>query len=113
MHPLSIILIYFLLEISWLTLMKTFYISQYKSIISKKLLVRNWLAVILCYILLIIGIFKFATNIISGALFGLCVYGIYNMTNLALLPGYSWTLAIVDTLWGMTIFSIIGWLQMK
>ncbi len=35
-----------------------------------------------------------------GAAFGLAVYGVYNLTNKATLPGYSWKMVAVDTVWG-------------
>lgn len=37
---------------------------------------------------------------LRGALFGLAVYGVYNLTNLATLPAYSARVAAADTAWG-------------
>ena len=35
-----------------------------------------------------------------GALFGLVAYGTYDLTNAATLKGWSWTVTVVDMLWG-------------
>jgi uncharacterized membrane protein len=45
---------------------------------------------------------------IMGAMFGLVVYGTYNLTNVATLPGYSWTMVAVDTLWGTIVFATLA-----
>lgn len=37
-------------------------------------------------------------------LYGLCVYGVYDFTTLAILRGYDWRFAIADTLWGGLLF---------
>jgi uncharacterized membrane protein len=33
-------------------------------------------------------------------LYGVCIYGVYDFTNLAIFTDYDWRLAIADTLWG-------------
>ena len=38
-----------------------------------------------------------------GALFGLVAYATYDLTNLAVLKGYSPTIAVIDLAWGMVI----------
>lgn len=44
----------------------------------------------------------------EGGLFGLCAYGIYNFTNLALFKDYSITVALLDTLWGGALYTIVS-----
>lgn len=50
----------------------------------------------------------------GGAFFGLIVYGVYDLTNLATLTDWSLTLTVVDILWGMTVCGltslIVRWL---
>jgi uncharacterized membrane protein len=41
-----------------------------------------------------------ALAVVNGALLGLLAYGTYDITNLAVLKGYSATLAMVDMAWG-------------
>lgn len=38
-----------------------------------------------------------------GALMGLVAYGVYDMTNLATLKGWSWRLSLVDMGWGVFV----------
>lgn len=39
-----------------------------------------------------------------GALFGFVVYAIYNATNYAIFQDYSLTTALLDTIWGTTVY---------
>jgi len=38
---------------------------------------------------------------------GIGMYGVYNATNYAILPNYSLDLAVKDTFWGLTLFTIV------
>lgn len=40
-----------------------------------------------------------------GGLVGFCVYGLFNFTSKAIFVNYSWTVAIIDTLWGTSLFA--------
>ena len=48
--------------------------------------------------------------VILGAFFGLVVYGVYNLTNIATIPGDSWNMALIDLSWGILIFAILAFL---
>jgi uncharacterized membrane protein len=37
-------------------------------------------------------------------IYGICIYGVYDFTNHALLEQYDWKFAIADTLWGGVLF---------
>ena len=63
------------------------------------------------YVLCALGITVFAVqpalaaeswqkSLILGALFGLCAYGTYDLTNLATLQRWSFRLAVIDMAWG-------------
>jgi uncharacterized membrane protein len=43
----------------------------------------------------------------NGGLLGFCIYGIYDFTNLSIFKNYSPTMAVVDTCWGTTLFTLI------
>ena len=45
----------------------------------------------------------------EAALLGLATYGIYDFTNHAILKNYDLNIAIMDTVWGATLFSIVTW----
>ncbi|MGZ3338346.1 MAG: DUF2177 family protein [Reyranella sp.] len=71
----------------------------------------NWYAAILFYLVHALGIVTFAVPLagswvsaaLFGALFGFCVYGAYDLTNLATLRGWPLTVSLVDLAWGATV----------
>jgi uncharacterized membrane protein len=57
-----------------------------------------------------------STAVLRAALFGLVVYGVYDMTNMATLRHWSWRLAAVDIAWGTAVAATAGaaaWLLMR
>lgn len=46
-------------------------------------------------------------SFLYGALMGLVVYGVFDMTNMAILKNYPLTFAIVDMAWGTTVFGLV------
>ena len=74
-----------------------------------------WVAAILFYLVHAAGIAAFPLQLgggslgwaaLYGALFGLCVYAAYDLTNLATLRGWSLTLTIVDLAWGVAVTAV-------
>lgn len=54
--------------------------------------------------------------VFRSALLGLVVYGVYDMTNLAVLRGWTWKLALVDLAWGTAVAGLAGaaaWYTMR
>ena len=45
-----------------------------------------------------------------GAFYGLCTYGVYDLTNHATLRGWPATLTIVDIAWGVLICGATAWI---
>ena len=43
-----------------------------------------------------------------GAILGLCLYGVYDLTNLTFLKNYSVTFAMVDIVWGWVICALVS-----
>jgi uncharacterized membrane protein len=37
-------------------------------------------------------------------MYGVCIFGVYDFTTLALMKGYDWKFAVADTLWGGVLF---------
>jgi uncharacterized membrane protein len=52
-------------------------------------------------------------DFLKGGLLGLVIYGVYDTTTLALLRGWDTNLAIIDILWGTTLFSLTTFLTLK
>ncbi len=117
-----IMIFYALLEFIWIFGMNNFYATQFKNFTKdRQFFIRSNLAVLLVYPILFIGFYYFVINqitidtpmskaVILGAFFGLVVYGVYNLTNIATIPGYSWNMALIDLSWGILIFAILAFL---
>jgi|TARA_B110000008_G_scaffold211221_1_gene210086 uncharacterized membrane protein len=77
----------------------------------------NILATIACYILLSMGIYYFIIkkNFSYSETFylGIFVYGVYDLTTMAILKNWKWNTVIMDTLWGGTLFVLVKFLFQK
>lgn len=71
----------------------------------------NWVAIVLVYIAIPLGLFYFVISryigqslslkiVGEGFLFGILTYAVYDLTNLATLKNWSIQMTIVDILWG-------------
>jgi uncharacterized membrane protein len=67
----------------------------------------NWYAAILFYLVHALGIVVFAVPLAGSwvSLFGFCVYGAYDLTNLATLRGWPLTVSVVDLAWGGAVMA--------
>jgi uncharacterized membrane protein len=68
------------------------------------------LGAIVCYVLLIGGLYFFILRthrpVMEAFLMGLLIYGVYDSTNYATLKKWDWKMAVMDTLWGATLFAL-------
>ncbi len=69
------------------------------------------LATITCYILLSLGIFYFIIkknlSYLESFYLGIFVYGIYDLTTMAILKNWKWYTVVMDTLWGGILFVLV------
>ncbi len=108
-------LIFLIIDVIWLSFAtKSFYRPLIGNLLSDKPVM--WAAV-LFYILYVFGmalvviqpcvdsasIFK---TIYTGFVFGLVAYGTYNLTNMAVLKGWSPTVTFVDMFWGGSLTAL-------
>lgn len=129
MHVLKVFLalvpIFFLIDYLWLgNIMSRFYLAELGEMAREKngaFAPVVWAAAIV-YVLIPLGIVLFvlpglpAENFIlpalaKGFLFGIVLYGVYDMTNYSLLNSWSLKLTAVDILWGgfvNSVASLIG-----
>jgi uncharacterized membrane protein len=104
-----------LLDFVWLgVVMRDFYRSALGPLAitdASGALTPIWSAAVPVYLLIVVGVLLFAVPRADslagaaawGALFGLVVYGTYDLTNLATLKGYPVRLAVADMLWGACV----------
>lgn len=111
-----------LLDFAWIKLNSSLYIKMFSSIQNKSISLRP-LQLVLVYIFIII-IFslyiipeinentkEFSVKYLMRAgILGICIYGIYNFTNFTIFDKYNWNIAIIDTIWGGILFTIIAYL---
>lgn len=108
------------IDLLWLgVIMKGFYSAELGELARREAgsLAPRWPAAILVYLLIPAGIVIFVRPLLVantswlqvaaiGGLFGLIVYGVYDLTNLAVLEKYSLRLTIADILWGCVLCGI-------
>jgi uncharacterized membrane protein len=102
---------FMVLDALWLgVLMRTFYRDQLAPIarMANGGIAPNWLAAFVVYVALGAGIALFVvprandlgSAALSGALFGLVVYGVYDFTNFSTLAQWPLSVTLVDVAWG-------------
>jgi len=72
------------------------------------------LGVLICYALLIFGLYYFIIrekrSPVEAFLLGLVIYGVFDSTNYALISKWNGLLSLVDSLWGGILFGSSTWL---
>ena len=97
----------------WLTSTAPTSRSLFASIQGSPLQIR-WVPAVLTYILMIAAVWYFAVRpaktvteaATNGALLGLAMYGLYDLTNYATLSRYTLSFAVTDAIWGTLLFTI-------
>ena len=117
--------IFLAIDMVWLTLIsKNFYARQIGFLMKTNI---NWVAVIIFYLLFVVGLALFVIMpalgknswiyaMLLGALFGLISYATYDLTNLATLKDWPVLITIVDLIWGAVLsgsVSVITYLIIK
>jgi len=125
---LIISVIYLVIDVIWISLNIKMYndntvrIQGKLSAISLKII----LTIILSYILLIISIIHIAIpltvnnikkddelkdklykSMLYGGITGLSIYGTYNLVSIIIYENFSYIIAIIDSIWGFFIFSLL------
>jgi uncharacterized membrane protein len=110
MYTLFLTLIVFLsLDFAFLYLMSSMFNKQIIAVQGSPI-VFNVYAAILCYIAFIFGIYYFIIrekkSILDAFLLGIVIYAVYETTTLSLLKNWTYKTAIIDTMWGGTLFAL-------
>ena len=111
MHPfITITIVVLLMDAVWLTLNYKAHSALFASVQKSPLTVRV-IPALLVYILIPAALVYFAVNTskslkesaTKGALLGASMYGLYDLTNLSTLKGWTYEMAVKDTLWGTIV----------
>jgi len=103
-----IFILFVILDLFYLNFYKTFYEQhlniQYSNI---KIFpaILAWLFIVISYYYSVQE--PFENKYLRGFILATGMYGVYNMTNLAILPNYSHKLAFQDCMWGLSLITII------
>lgn len=104
-------------DLIWVTANKQKYAQMVRTVQHKPMTVKTQAAIV-AYTAMVLGLVffvipaaradpaqcKFYRAAKYGALFGFIVYAIYNATNYAIFQDYSLDVAILDTIWGTTVY---------
>ncbi len=121
MHTLKLFLLilppFLVMDLVWLgVVMKNFYAHELGDLARRQglALAPRWSAALFVYVLIPAGLVLFARPFAgasapvsrsfgSGALFGLVLYGVYDLTNLAVLEKWTLRLTLADIAWGCAL----------
>ncbi len=109
----KIILLFLLLDSVYLYFTKDMFGEMIVKIQRVAMQVRWWSgAVVYAFmtILLYWFIIKDKRPVWEATLLGLATYGIYDFTNHAILKNYDLQIAVMDTVWGATLFTLTTWI---
>ncbi len=103
---------FFVIDLFWLGVVaRSFYKNQMGHLLRADV---NWAAAIVFYLIFVVGIVVLAVwpaierqslghAVALGALLGLVTYAAYDLTNLATLEGFPFTVVLVDMVWGTVL----------
>jgi len=113
LKKLLLTLVIFLgIDLLWLGIIAKSFYDKHLGVFERTL---NLPAAFLVYLLIPLGILLFVLPkangnakmaLLWGAVYGLIVYGVYDLTNLATLKNWLATMVLVDMLWGMFISGV-------
>jgi len=98
------------------------YFSKLIQTIQKEPFVMNYLGVVICYILLIIGLnyfvlqnnsLKTKDKIKNAFILGIVIYGVYDSTNHAIFNKWDFKTLLLDTIWGGILLSLTTYFSIK
>ena len=93
------------MDVPWLMISSTFVASMVQKIQGKELRLRMAPAFVVYFALAYLALIPKTT--VEAFLLGLCVYAVYDFTNLATLANYDWRFAVADSLWGGILFAVV------
>ena len=115
----KIVLIYILLilvDSVYILFVKNIFDNQIKLVQGSPMKIDK-LAFIICYLFITFGLYYFIIkekkSIKDAFLLGISIYGVYELTNKAILNNWQWNTVLIDTVWGGVLFSIVSSIMYK
>jgi uncharacterized membrane protein len=107
-----------------LTILDSFYLTMsephFKHIVSNiqgSPLVLDMLPTILCYIVLLFGLYYFIIrekrSYIDAGILGLVIYAVFDFTNKAIFDDWAWITVFMDTIWGGILYALTTYIVYK
>lgn len=120
---LLVLVIFLAIDLTWLgVLMAKFYKAELGPLArrSGEAMAPVWWAAFLVYILIPLGIMLFVVPRVSpenlaasalgwGFLYGVILYGVYDLTNYSLIDRWPWRMTLVDMAWGGFICAVTSY----
>jgi uncharacterized membrane protein len=105
-----------LIDSLYLSSIKGFFDKQVMSV-QKSPLQVDLLAAILCYLVLIIGLYYFIISkkkpVYEAFLLGFVIYMVFELTNKAILKNWKWNTVLLDGIWGGILFATTTFITYK
>lgn len=113
MYKLFFIFVLFIvLDLIYLNFFKSFYESEMNINYSNVKVIpaiTAWLCIAIAYYYTVQQ--PFENKYLRGIILTIGMYGVYNMTNLAILNKYSYRLALQDSLWGLSLITLVTYIS--
>ena len=101
--------IFVLLDSIYLHLVKNYFNKQIK-LVQGSPIQLNFLAAIITYLILIIGLNYFIISknksVLDAMILGFVIYGVYEFTTLSIIKNWQILTTIIDTIWGTVLFGL-------
>lgn len=105
-----------LVDSTYLYLIKHYFANQIY-IIQGTNMSLHLLATIMCYILLVSGLYYFIIknkkSVLDAFILGIVIYGVFETTNKALFTKWKWMTVLIDSLWGGILFAVTTFIIQK
>jgi uncharacterized membrane protein len=106
MTLLPIAALFVLVDFPWLWATGDWSSQMFKKVQGGRPLEVRWAAAPPVYLFLAV-LLQMTRSLENAVVMGLCVYGVYEFTNLTALTNYDPQFAVADTLWGGALFGIV------
>lgn len=121
MNSVILAVAYLVMDAMWIYAMTPLLYGDLFASVQKKEMRVNWKYGALAYVVLLFALFMICVPLSSTytkhkwlafSSVGFVLYAVYNLTNAAVFSEYTPTMVLVDTMWGTSVFSVLGWLHL-